>query len=422
MASVIPVGLPPREAVEHFRRKGMQVSFAWQDVAAEQHARAFTVAKVARLDILEDIRTAVDAAIAEGETFADFKRRTIPVLQEKGWWGRARMVDPADGEERDVQLGSVRRLETIYDTNLRTQHAAGAWSLVQRTKDRRPYLRYVHLDNAHPRKEHQAWHGLVLPVDDRFWLYAYPPNGWGCHCSVQQLSERDVARYGYKVSPSPGDPITTAWENPRTGEVRHLPQGISPGWDHNPGVAAEEVAARVMGERLAGAAADVGAAAWADAASHVVPALERSYQRWAEAVIAQRDPGGDVHPVGAISPNVIAFLRSQHEAPAAAGIVARARDVARIAKGSGPELLHALPTLLTTPRAVLYDAAGKELVYVFSPPDGNEGTRLIARVARAAKAKRPGTVAVNRVTDLQVVGVDTLTGHAPGRVMIEGEM
>jgi SPP1 gp7 family putative phage head morphogenesis protein len=399
VAEILPVSLPPQEAVEYFRRKGLKPSFAWQDVYAEEHARVFTVAKVAKLDLLEDLRGAVDRAIAEGTTFADFKRELIPVLQEKGWWGRGRQVDPADGEEKDVQLGSVRRLRTIYDTNLRTAHAAGRWEQVQRTKARRPYLRYVHLDNANPRKQHQAWHGRVLPVDDPFWTTAFPPNGWGCHCSVQQLSDRDLERYGYTVAPSPGEPITRAWQNPRTGEIRHLPVGIEPGFDHNPGVAGQEVAARLLGERLASVSADLGAAAWAEAAPQVLTALERGFARWAEAAIeAGAKARGEIYPVGAFSPRTLEFLRGRGHPPVAAGITIGDRQLLHLLRdakqqrgtAASTDLALRLPTILARPRAVLWDKVNPALLYVYDVPGEARLSKWVVRVNQVDRVREGG--------------------------------
>lgn len=236
MEPVLPVGLPPAEAVAYFERKGYRFSFSWRDIERAEHAKAFTVAKVMRADILRDLQGAVDQAIAQGTTLAAFERELTPTLQAKGWWGKQLLVDPQDGVEKLVQLGSPRRLATIYDTNVRTSYAAGRWEQIQRTKARRPYLRYIHLDNAHPRPQHQAWHGLVLPIDDPFWATHYPPNGWRCHCAVQQLSDRDLERYGYALAEAP--PIrTSSYTNRRTGETREVPVGIDPGFDYNPGIA-----------------------------------------------------------------------------------------------------------------------------------------------------------------------------------------
>jgi SPP1 gp7 family putative phage head morphogenesis protein len=257
---VLPFNLPPAEAIAFFRRKGLALSFAWQDIYAAEHARVFTVAKAMQVDVLEDIRRAVDRAIAEGTTLQDFRRELTPLLQQKGWWGRQSLVDPLTGKARTVQLGSPRRLETIYDTNLRTGYAAGRWQQIQRTRERRPYLRYVAILDSRTRPRHRAWHGTVLPADHPFWQTHFPPNGWRCRCNVQQLSDRDLERYGYEVSPAAPSTLTGAYTNPRTGETRHVPLGIDPGFDYNVGIVGE-AAERMLADKIAAAAPDIRAAA-----------------------------------------------------------------------------------------------------------------------------------------------------------------
>ncbi|MGH7840800.1 MAG: phage minor head protein, partial [Candidatus Binataceae bacterium] len=169
--------LPPEDAVNYFRAKGFKLGFDWRDVWQDEHARAFTVAKAMTVDLLEDIRDVVDQAIANGIAFEDFRDNLEPILRARGWWGRQLMTDPLTGAAREVQLGSVRRLGIIYDTNLRTSLSAGTWNQIQRTKDELPYLRYVD-PAANPRPEHLDWSGTVLRANDDWWTDHYPPNGW----------------------------------------------------------------------------------------------------------------------------------------------------------------------------------------------------------------------------------------------------
>jgi uncharacterized protein with gpF-like domain len=98
MAKPSITSLDPVEAVAFFRKKGLAASFNWKDVWAEEHAVAFTVAKAMRVDILEDIRGAVDAALAKGIPFHEFQKNLAPILQAKGWWGKRDMIDPLTGE------------------------------------------------------------------------------------------------------------------------------------------------------------------------------------------------------------------------------------------------------------------------------------------------------------------------------------
>ena len=229
--------LPPKEAIDLFRKKGYKIGFNWRDVAKQEHAYAFTVAKAMRQDILQDIRAGVDSAIAEGITFKEFSNRIKPTLQEKGWWGKKLMIDPKTGEEKLVQLGSARRLNTIFDTNLRSAYSAGAWERIQRVKKTRPYLRYIAVLDNRTRDKHRQWHDVILPVDDPFWQKFYPPNGWHCRCTVQQLSMRDLKRLGLEpTSTNPATPDVHIRDK-RNGKILKVPRGIDPGFDFNPGMA-----------------------------------------------------------------------------------------------------------------------------------------------------------------------------------------
>ena len=94
-------GLPPEKVVEYMRNKGYTISWNWQEVKEETHAKAFTVAKATTLDILQDIRKEVQNAIDNGITLKEFKKNLEPTLRKKGWWGKA-----VDGETgKTVQIG-----------------------------------------------------------------------------------------------------------------------------------------------------------------------------------------------------------------------------------------------------------------------------------------------------------------------------
>lgn len=227
--------LPPREALAFFRAKGLRVSFAWQDVWAAEHEAAFTVAKMADVDLLADVRDAVDAAIAEGQTLRQFSQALMPRLMKAGWWGEREQVDPLTGKTQLVQLGSARRLETIFRTNMNTSYAAGEWSQIEDTAGSAPYLMYDAVDDNRTRAQHRVWDGLVLRWDDPFWNSHRPPNGWNCRCSTIQLGARDLRAVG-KSRADKAPPIKKReWTNRRTGEVMQLPVGIDAGFDYNPG-------------------------------------------------------------------------------------------------------------------------------------------------------------------------------------------
>ncbi|WP_066667361.1 MULTISPECIES: phage minor head protein [unclassified Sphingomonas] len=232
----VPV-LPPIEAVRFFVAKGFRFGFSWKDVWQEEHAKAFTVAKAMSRDVLETIREAVLRAIEDGETLDEFRRELQPRLEQLGWWGRKRRVDPLTGENRVVQLGSPRRLKTIFQVNMRTAYQAGRWQRIVEQKKTYPYLRYTSVLDGREREEHGAWHGTLLPIDDPWWDTHYPPCGWNCRCTATAFNQRMMDRRGYSVTLNPVSFPKREWTNDRTGEVHQVEGGIDPGWSYNVGKA-----------------------------------------------------------------------------------------------------------------------------------------------------------------------------------------
>ncbi|MDF0606639.1 phage minor head protein [Neisseriaceae bacterium TC5R-5] len=245
--------LPPKQAIAYLTSKGYAISWDWEELWQDAQAQAFTVAKVTRLDILQDIREAVETAIAEGKTFAWFKKELTPILKAHGWWGIQEQLDPHTGELTQVQLGSPWRLQTIYRTNLQTAYMAGRYAEQLANVDDRPYWQYIAILDGRTRPSHRAMNGKVLRYDDPFWRFYYPPNGWGCRCRVVALSEDDLRKNGLQVESSDGKlGSVKKLVSEKTGELRPVatfraidlasgrPLTISPdvGWSYNPGAAA----------------------------------------------------------------------------------------------------------------------------------------------------------------------------------------
>jgi len=222
------------------RLSNLVPTFHWRDVENWQHSQMFTVAKTAGYDVLDDLAAAIEDAIKNGETFDTFSKKLIPILQDAGWWGRDQVIDPVTGQLADVQLGSLRRLQVIYDTNLRMSYSAARWLEIERVKADRPYLMYVHTPGeAYPRPQHVAWDGITLPIDHPFWLTHYGPNGWGCKCSTISLSQRQYDQMSGDGLIKTDAPLIT-WRsviNTRTGATEQVPEGIDPGFGYNVGKA-----------------------------------------------------------------------------------------------------------------------------------------------------------------------------------------
>lgn len=221
--STAPV--PFQEAIDFYRQKIRLGTRAWTDVWQGMHARAFVVAGAQSEALVGDFHDAVTRAIAEGRTLADFRQDFDRIVRTHGW---------------SYKGGRNWRSRVIFDTNMRMAYASGRWQQIQRVKARRPFLRYVQIQRETARPEHAAWHGLILPVDHPFWQTHYPPNGWHCGCSVQQLSQRDLDRLGFTVSADapPVDLVGRTVRTPDGPVTLQVPRGIDPGFSYNVGEAA----------------------------------------------------------------------------------------------------------------------------------------------------------------------------------------
>jgi hypothetical protein len=164
----------------------------------------------------------------------------------------------------------------------------------------RPYWRYIHNDSVlHPRPLHAAWGaaGLTLPADHPFWQTHFPPNGWGCHCSVQAVR-----------APRAGDATTApeGWDtvDPKTD----APPGIDRGWAYAPGAGVVKTFGQLIDDKLIRLDAPIGAAMWETLKP--VLAMERlaAWQAVFDATRKTLQAGGNAAQVHTVAPATVADL------------------------------------------------------------------------------------------------------------------
>lgn len=240
--------LAPEKAIEYFRSKGYLISWDWHEVWQQAHAAGFTVAKVARLDILQDIRTEVQRCLDQGLTYSDFAKNLTPLLKAKGWWGKNERMNPVTKEMETVQEGSPWRLRTVYDQNLSTAYNAGRWDAQDDAKKSRPVWQYVSVIDGRTSARCRELNGKAFRADDPFWDSFYPPNHWHCRARVRTFSESEAASRG--IIPDSADGKITEEDtlvSKKTGDVQPVSVytdsdghtfRTDPGFSYNPGKAA----------------------------------------------------------------------------------------------------------------------------------------------------------------------------------------
>jgi SPP1 gp7 family putative phage head morphogenesis protein len=429
-----PGAVPFDEAIRFFRDKLNIGTDGWRDLSAEAYTTSFAVAGVRNMEALQAIRTAIDGAITNGTTLDDFRRELRDIMARTGLELRGKFG---------------WRSRVIFETNLRTAYAAGKWAQIERLKTARPYVRYVAVLDNRTRPQHRAWHGTVLPVDHPFWDTHFPPNGWGCRCTAQSLSQRDLARFGFTIT-DPAPPSGTAPRSIRGRDgnrIVELPPGIDEGWAHNvgkaeraargggplpgwsapltpqditppAGLAATSLAdAAAIGPRARDASrrlhdallqvdADLGAASAARWGADVRAAAAADFMLWAAATLQRGEARGELRVVGALKPAEIAAVTAAGRPPATAAIWIRDAELIHLVRSTKAErgqaisqaMVLRLPDLIDQPDAVLLDLEGGELLFVFTP-GRPEDARLGKIVVRSGLTRRRQERGARRLVD-----------------------
>jgi SPP1 gp7 family putative phage head morphogenesis protein len=205
--------MPPEQAMAYFRALGITPTWDYRELWGLEQRRAFTVAKLTQLDLLEKVHDLIDDAIAKGTSLFEFQEALTDELTDAGWGGKAIST----------------RLENIYRTNLATAYAAGEDEQLQESaqaraaRGLRTLWTYQAVGDTRTRETHQERAGTTLPAEDAWWGNNRPPIDFCCRCWVDE--ETDMSR----ETERPDIPNVT-YRNPQTGEEISVPRGVQPGF------------------------------------------------------------------------------------------------------------------------------------------------------------------------------------------------
>lgn len=221
--------LPFNEASAWFLAKLNIPTTKWDELAGEAHGKGFMSAGAYQADLLNELRQMVDKAIAGGTNIREFREQFRPLVQKYGWQLKGG--------------GPAWRSDLIWRTNITSAYQAGRWQQLEAAGIE--HLKYVHNDGVrHPRPNHLAMDGTILPRTDPFWQINYPPNGFGCKCRAVAATraEYEQARPEQRQRPE-------GWQD--------LPDK---GWDYNVGTAGKKHLADAMMEKMNRMPPDIGRA------------------------------------------------------------------------------------------------------------------------------------------------------------------
>lgn len=82
-----------------------------------------------------------------------------------------------------------RWLQTEYNHAVQSSRMARKWQDAVGDADLYPNLKYVTAGDERVRHSHKDLNGAIYPINDPFWNTYYPPNGWGCRCTVRPTDQ-----------------------------------------------------------------------------------------------------------------------------------------------------------------------------------------------------------------------------------------
>lgn len=175
-----------QEAIDFLKIKVVMSYAEYKGIRIKYKALAFSVAGYTQLEVLNQFYQEVLLALEEGTTIQQFRTNMNEFLEKKGYKGL-----------------SKHRADIIFRTNLQTAYQVGHYKQMIAVQKERPYWMYQTAADSRVREEHQAMDGKVYHANSPIWKRWYPPNGFGCRCSVVSLTKEQVRSRGLEVEIEP---------------------------------------------------------------------------------------------------------------------------------------------------------------------------------------------------------------------------
>ncbi len=159
------------DAVREFKRRVPITDDAWDKLDAAERRHAFTIGAVTQAELVSDVFTAIERALADGTTFRDFKKGIGRKLEEA--WGRP----------------DANRLELVFDTAVQSSYAAGRWRQMTHPSIllARPLWQLRVILDGRTSDTCKPVAGTTLPFDDPWWQRNTPPRHFRCRSYIDTL-------------------------------------------------------------------------------------------------------------------------------------------------------------------------------------------------------------------------------------------
>lgn len=201
-----------QEAIDAFLKRVPMTQDEYDQLEEAEQEFAFTVANVAQADLVADVYESLQAAIAKGKTFDEFRADVGEDLANE--WGGD---DPS-------------RLETIYRTNVMDAYNGGRYAqqTAPATIAARPYGRWDVIEDARTSEDICLPIGtanVVVKLNSPWAQRHYPPLHYCCRTIVTGISQEEAEDTGITESPPDVEAL------PGFGDA---PAGAGSDWEPDP--------------------------------------------------------------------------------------------------------------------------------------------------------------------------------------------
>ncbi len=191
--------VPYEEAARIVAEKQIMSKEAFDSLVDELKARAFTIAGLEDLRMVQEIRDAI-AELPMGAAWDDVKKQVADKLEAGGFSEKA----------ADYRATLLLRHHGF------AAYAQEKYRNLREMQDVFPYWQYQTMGDEKVRSSHAALNGLILPADDPFWRDHFPPWEWNCRCMVVGVTqeEYDAAATAGPGLPTDPDERAAGWKLP----------------------------------------------------------------------------------------------------------------------------------------------------------------------------------------------------------------
>lgn len=412
------LGLEPKAAVEYMQNKGYKVTGDWREMWQDAHAKAFTIAKMTNIELLKESKSIINQAIKEGWSNKQAEKALKDLYKAKGW-----LAGKTFDDDKEAKQYMAQRVRTIFRTNANVAYNTGRYLQQMEDVNFAPYWEYKAVLDERTRPAHKDLDGKIFRYDDPFLGAFYPPNGWGCRCYVNSVSNRALGNR--KVEKS-GKSLSSEEVviNEDTGETKPralykvdmggIVRKVKPdaGWSYNPGTAAYNIDVLAYNS-VKDMSQPIKDKFISEMAQN--PHKKESYEIFMKNLLKKDYKAAGVEKVVSwISPDVLSFLGKENLIPQTPVIVCQQKTTHFLVTKQAEQVITAqqmtkLYEIINNPDGVYLDTKNDALIYtrILKDNDVQDGRDCLKIAIKLNKTKKG--VPVNYIATPARVKLETIT-------------